>query len=1842
MASSLAQQLQRIAAASVNTVSAERQKQLHSVSLLYTPGQASTQDLTTIYSIAVEGFRELVELDPALRKYERSLFSPSSISVDRFVQTKADNLELDRSIDDFLGLIGPRLLLKSAIKALEWLVRKFRIHEQNTTSLLLTFLPYHGHPVFTRIISIIPPKSLPITLSFLAPYISPPTCPPRASIIKSLTAHPDFFSLLTTHVLGVLSRNHAHHVLVSFYIAVTVETLNRMCTLATYRKNPEDIIIKVMPTLIQGLKAQKNPEFQIGCYMIITVLVAKLPLDDKLLDSLMAGVIEGWSKVSVSPALACVALLAQERTSRKPLPLEAVKGLLKLEGLGQMLVEMGTKYRVDELAAGLAIGILSQKRAFDVETIRLVEKILLELNMPYARRKDVLVKLIQATTKANFENEDVRTEVAEFFVRLAEGSKTRQAAKILHSLLQSEGLDIETLELSLQTVIKQAPAAIEAPVGNAPAVTASTLKGPKEIFQDLLSSLPKDTTETSFLAPSSSPLLPVLSQAFLQASSLASNVEMNKLFGLPLFSKRPANEAFTLTFLIKIWTSSTYPVLSRAAALSQANKIIGATTAANIKVDYQALLPYVLIALADQRKKVRAEAANVLISLNACLKHVESLRKKDKSIPMQVWAFETLFGKDTKQTGDVKWMETTEARKLVRGLGIVDTLEEAVVDGAVIYRTVAHGLGRDGEGMKNGLKGTAMAFLASHVIATSDLSTKLQLLKLVNTIVSGAAAKAKPAVTILRDWVDVEDYTISRVEACAQDKVDAMEMEKEIVCSVGKFDKGEGVELLVNIIKGEYGVHPNKIGGMRKVSCVRLREIWSALKGEVKTIAAQRLLDVSTESEEEEIDISGEAMDVLRNVNIPMEVFEQWLQESLIALKGWTANLGRGPVADNDTQAAKRARANSSASPVGISINRLTVVLELLESRSVGEKDVGLLKLGFGILGEVMNVASEIGVGIGYLLQLILGILSSIVNYIKNSDSPKRKLDGSIRADVLVNCIRSTQSPQVQNRALLLVAALADVAPEIVLHSVMPIFTFMGANVLRQDDEYSAHVIEQTVQRVIPPLVKSLHRQAQASSAVGIVAGVAELVSSFVTAYIHIPVHRRSRLFIKLTDTLGADEFLYVILAMLAEKYFEVGQSSGLGAIEKDQEIVTFGKGVANAFGGETQLLAVVNYLDIIKEVLQNRPEGVSSYIFDNIKEVTTETRATIALKLLRMLASVLDSEKLRTQVGRRLGEGDMDSERIRSYFTSALENLLALGSEYSDGNLHNVLVLVMENLLGLLSTPEFVKVIETLITNSQFRRSALATFKERVASDYRADGPSRLAVLGITPKIAAILTSNECPVELKADALSCITTITTKYGKRQPDVVFDLAQTVIGEGALRNADQGLRVMALVCLTDMTACLAGRILPIIPKTVPFSLELLETGGVGKSLVHNAVFVFLEALVNTIPSFMSSYLQKMLKGAWASTIESEADVESDDEDEIEVNTDAVTRELRAGLLDMIAKKMDVKAVIGAMAATWTDAVKLGSAAVKEHLATLKSLLSTANKSQVQKMHPLLTGFFLQAFDIRKQVLEKKQEVDIDESEVDEIEELCLTTALQMVMKLNDTIFKPMFLKFSDWAADEFKVEVDMADRDVLFQRSIIFYNWLNLLSENLKSLVTEYYSFILTSSISLLTTALSPKDPPSPHSITAFLSVLRALTTSFTTDTRDFWTSPVHFNQLSPVLLSSLSLVPLSPLLATPLTTAIVELASSCASSEDQLKAINTAVLKVMRSESVEVRLAAVKVEMKLYEKMGEEWLGLLPETVPYIAELLEDDSDEVERETQRLIGKIEEFLGEGELQGMLQ
>ncbi len=126
MATSLASQLAQIRAHSTNSLDLKAQKKAHSKSLLFSPDHAANQDFETLFLICREGWQELCQLDPRFLSFARNLFSEQSKQEDRTQMTSAQNESLDNVLEDFMGLVGARLLLKPALKALEWLVRRFR------------------------------------------------------------------------------------------------------------------------------------------------------------------------------------------------------------------------------------------------------------------------------------------------------------------------------------------------------------------------------------------------------------------------------------------------------------------------------------------------------------------------------------------------------------------------------------------------------------------------------------------------------------------------------------------------------------------------------------------------------------------------------------------------------------------------------------------------------------------------------------------------------------------------------------------------------------------------------------------------------------------------------------------------------------------------------------------------------------------------------------------------------------------------------------------------------------------------------------------------------------------------------------------------------------------------------------------------------------------------------------------------------------------------------------------------------------------------------------------------------------------------------------------------------------------------------------------------------------------------------------------------------------------------------------------------------------------------------------------------------------------------------------
>lgn len=231
---------------------------------------------------------------------------------------------------------------------------------------------------------------------------------------------------------------------------------------------------------------------------------------------------------------------------------------------------------------------------------------------------------------------------------------------------------------------------------------------------------------------------------------------------------------------------------------------------------------------------------------------------------------------------------------------------------------------------------------------------------------------------------------------------------------------------------------------------------------------------------------------------------------------------------------------------------------------------------------------------------------------------------------------------------------------------------------------------------------------------------------------------------------------------------------------------------------------------------------------------------------------------------------------------------------------------------------------------------------------------------------------------------------------------------------------------------------------------------------------------------------------------------------------------------------------------------------------------------------------------------------------------------------MVHKLNDATFRPIFSHLVDWTT-----ALPAADAQGRMRRSQSVYSFLRAFFSQLGRIVTTYATYVSDDAVRLLQGA-TPKDPEGRR---LWETVLGVLASCFEHDEDGFWQSPAHFDAVQQPLVSQFAHAPYADLEET-LLPAIVELARA-SSSQPHHKALNTAILKLLRSEDASVRLAAVKCQHKLCERLGEEWLAMLPEMLPYISELQDDDDEAVEREVHRWIGGVEGVLGES-LDAMLQ
>lgn len=180
----------------------------------------------------------------------------------------------------------------------------------------------------------------------------------------------------------------------------------------------------------------------------------------------------------------------------------------------------------------------------------------------------------------------------------------------------------------------------------------------------------------------------------------------------------------------------------------------------------------------------------------------------------------------------------------------------------------------------------------------------------------------------------------------------------------------------------------------------------------------------------------------------------------------------------------------------------------------------------------------EIQDPVEYTNQLLLSALHLLVS----KSLPIR--GAHLHIALVAQCIRISRNPQTHYYALALLVELFKVADtQSALNSIMPIFTFVGSSILRQEDAYSIQITSKTIETIIP-IVNAADDESKAC----------EIMRLFITSLLDIPEHRRITIFVKLLQLM--ENYLHLYYLLTFESYV-LSQSNNATPAQKAQRTPT-------------------------------------------------------------------------------------------------------------------------------------------------------------------------------------------------------------------------------------------------------------------------------------------------------------------------------------------------------------------------------------------------------------------------------------------------------------------------------------------------------------------------------------------------------------------------------------------------------------------------------------------------------------------------------------------------------------
>lgn len=405
-----------------------------------------------------------------------------------------------------------------------------------------------------------------------------------------------------------------------------------------------------------------------------------------------------------------------------------------------------------------------------------------------------------------------------------------------------------------------------------------------------------------------------------------------------------------------------------------------------------------------------------------------------------------------------------------------------------------------------------------------------------------------------------------------------------------------------------------------------------------------------------------------------------------------------------------------------------------------------------------------------------------------------------------------------------------------------------------------------------------------------------------------------------------------------------------------------------------------------------------------------------------------------------------------------------------------------------------------------------------------------------------------------------------------------------------------------------------------------SLHLLADDATVQS-VQSLVLTLLNGLVRSVPVFIASHVDGIIR--------------------LFISRPCL-QDLKqsAALTSSIIKFVPSLQLLDIIFSVWQEGDKKSLSLHTTCLDLLERTIKTSDKKTIVSSYKNIFRHLTTILDVRRQSVVDPVNWSLSPADLNTVEAKTVSVFLRLILKLNEGAFRPLFLRFCDWAMldlanEDEDEEGSKSDSAEIVARKIVLFKVVNALLAELGELVTNYYLNVLDGAIDALTSF----EKGGSDSQELWTQVVLSLKQSARADKGrgSFWNE----NRVKAVM----------PTIVAQVSTLMVRnnvsnenllgdaIAAICQAVPDEpcLKMTSNLLLECSRSNQVKVKISAIRILVKVWksEECEDSLLRLVPETVPSIAELLQESEVAVQDELSGFVAAVEKVLGEG-LESYLQ